>query len=131
MYARKHPQVRRASRFVGLAMILGTIALAAPLHASRALAAPAGVWTAYVVNSGSNTVTPVDTTTNTSGTPIAVGNMPEGVAITPNGTTAYVTNFGDGTVTPINTSTNTPALRSRQALTPTASPSRPMEQLRT
>ena len=88
-------------------MTLGMLALAVPLHASPAQAAPAGSWTAYVVNSGSNTVTPFDTSTNTAGTPIAVGNMPEGVAITPNGATAYVTNYADGTVTPINTATNT------------------------
>jgi YVTN family beta-propeller protein len=107
MHARKHPRVRKASSFFGLAMILGMMILAAPSHTPRAAAAPAQAWTAYVVNSGSNTVTPIDTSTNTAGPPIAVGNTPEGIAITPDGTTAYVTNFGDGTVTPINTATNT------------------------
>ena len=42
--------------------------------------APNGA-TAYVTNSGSNTVTPIDTATNTPGTPIAVGTAPAGIAI--------------------------------------------------
>jgi YVTN family beta-propeller protein len=53
-------------------------------------------------------VTPIDTATNTAGTPIPVGSGPEGVAITPDGRTAYVTNFSSGSVTPIDTATNTP-----------------------
>lgn len=107
MELRKHLVVPKASRYAGLAMTLGVLGLAAPLYASPAVAAPAGSWTAYVVNTTNNTVTPFDTSTNTAGTPIAVGNMPEGIAITPNGSTAYVTNYADGTVTPINTATNT------------------------
>ncbi len=57
-------------------------------------AAPAGAVTAaptaYVTNYSSNTVTPIDTATNTPGTPIPVGTTPTAVAITPDGTTAYV-----------------------------------------
>jgi len=34
-------------------------------------------WTAFVANYGSNTVTPIDTATGTTGTPIAVGSEPE------------------------------------------------------
>ena len=48
--------------------------------------------TAYVTNFGDGTVTPIDTATNTAGTPIAAGAHPYGIAITPNGATAYVTN---------------------------------------
>ena len=107
MHAQKHPRVRKASNLFGLAMILGMMTLAIPSYTPRASAAPAQAWTVYVVNSGSNTVTPFDTSTNTAGPPIAVGNTPEGIAITPDGTTAYVTNYGDGTVTPIDTATNT------------------------
>jgi YVTN family beta-propeller protein len=39
--------------------------------------------TAYVVNSGSDSVTPIDTATNTAGAAIAVGSVPAGVAVTP------------------------------------------------
>ncbi|MDR3549865.1 MAG: right-handed parallel beta-helix repeat-containing protein, partial [Candidatus Babeliales bacterium] len=41
-------------------------------------------------------------------TPIAVGNSPVGIAITPDGATAYVTNLNDNTITPITIATNTP-----------------------
>jgi YVTN family beta-propeller protein len=60
-----------------------------------------------VPNSGANTVTPINTATNTSGTPIAVGSGPFALGITPDGKTAYVVNSGANTVTPINTATNT------------------------
>jgi DNA-binding beta-propeller fold protein YncE len=53
----------------------------------------------------SSTVANVDEDT---GTPIPVGNVPFGVAITPNGTTAYVTNGDDNTVTPITIATIDP-----------------------
>jgi YVTN family beta-propeller protein len=68
----------------------------------------AGHPTAYVTNADSNTVTPIDTTTNTPGQPILVGTNPLGIAITPTGFLAYVANSGSGTVTPILTATNTP-----------------------
>jgi YVTN family beta-propeller protein len=67
--------------------------------------------TAYVADSGGgagDTVTPIDLATGTRGSPITVGNYPEGIAITPDGKTAYVTNFNDGTVTPIDLATGTP-----------------------
>jgi YVTN family beta-propeller protein len=72
-----------------------------------------GLWlraapTAYAVTNGdAGTVTPIDTVTNTALPPIPVGNNPEAIAITPDGTTAYVVNQADGTVTPIDTATNT------------------------
>jgi len=53
-------------------------------------------------------VTPINLATNTPGTPIRVGDNPDWVEITPDGTTAYVVNDGSGTVPPINTATNTP-----------------------
>ena len=56
------------------------------------------------------TVTPINTATNTAGTPIHVRGNPSflggQIVITPDGKTAYVTNRSD--VTPINTATNTP-----------------------
>ena len=64
--------------------------------------------TAYVTNSGTTTVTPINTSTNVASAPITVGTGPEYVAVTPNGATAYVVNNSANTVTPINTATNTP-----------------------
>jgi YVTN family beta-propeller protein len=61
--------------------------------------------TAFVVNSASATVTPVDLTTRRAGPPIPVGARPQAIAVTPDGRTAYVANSGSGTVTPINTAT--------------------------
>ena len=68
--------------------------------------------TAYVLSStvlggGSGTVTPIRTATNTALKPIAVGQDPRALAITPDGTTIYVTNYQSGTVTPIRTATST------------------------
>ena len=63
--------------------------------------------TAYVVNSQSNTVTPIQTATDTAGPAIKVGVSPYAIAITPDGKTAYVGNQDSGTVTPIRTATDT------------------------
>lgn len=110
MNARKHPRMRRASRFVGLAMILGiTVALTASIGTMPAQATPAPAWTAYVAGGGPpGTVALFKTATNAVGTPIATGGAPVGIAITPNGATAFVTNDSfANTVTPIDTATNT------------------------
>ncbi len=50
--------------------------------------------TAYVANNSDNSVTPIDTATNTAGTAITGGSMeePNGIAITPDGKTAYAVN---------------------------------------
>jgi DNA-binding beta-propeller fold protein YncE len=40
-------------------------------------------------------------------TPIRVGDGPEGVAVTPDGTRAYITNWSDDTVTVIDTGLRT------------------------
>ena len=66
-----------------------------------------GTGTAYVANAESDTVTPIATATNTSGTTIPVGNDPYAIALTPDGRTADVVN-GNGTVTPSTTATSTP-----------------------
>ncbi len=89
-----------------VAIVLATLPVEA-IGTGVAAAAAAPAWTAYVANLDSNTVTPIDTATNTAGTPIAVGNAPDAIAITPNGATAYVVNENDATVTPIDTTTNT------------------------
>jgi YVTN family beta-propeller protein len=89
------------------------VALSSPVIAAVMLSAPAAgaspaAWTAYTVNSGSNTVSAIDTATNTVvGSPIAVGALPVRVAITPDGTTAYVANESSNTVSVIATATNT------------------------
>jgi YVTN family beta-propeller protein len=76
--------------------------------ASRAASSgPGDAVTAYVTNSGSGTVTPIGTATNTAGPPITVGTGPGAIAITPDGKTVYVANQLSGTVTPIATATNT------------------------
>ena len=46
-------------------------------------------------------MTPIEVASNTAGDPIAVGDGPFGVVVTPDGATVYVTNSGDSTVTPI------------------------------
>ena len=88
--------------------------------------------TAYVANSGSGTVTPIATRTNTARRPIRVGSDPSAIAITPNGKTAYVLNYGSGMVTPIATRTNTAGRPIRVgsdpsaiAITPAAGTQRP------
>jgi YVTN family beta-propeller protein len=53
---------------------------------------------AYVTNRGSNSVSVIDTASNTVVATIPVGAFPEGVAITPDGTRAYVTDFVSNTV---------------------------------
>jgi len=71
-----------------------------PLHAQSV---------AYVVNSGSNNVSVIDTGSNGVTATIPVGNSPIGVVFSPDGTRAYVTNFADspnGTVSVIDTGAN-------------------------
>ena len=84
----------------------------APAAAGRAAVSPGAATaggarhpTAFVVNSASATVTPVDLTTRRAGPPIPVGARPQAIAVTPDGRTAYVANSGSGTVTPIDTAT--------------------------
>lgn len=88
-----------------LASFLATtlsLVLAAPAHAASA-------HTAYVANSNSNTITPIDTDTNVAGAPFpSGGSRPLSVAITPDGTTAYVANRISATAVPIDLSTEPP-----------------------
>lgn len=44
----------------------------------------------YVVDAGDNTVIPIDTATDTAGTPIPIGPNAAGIAISPNGDKLYV-----------------------------------------
>ena len=70
--------------------------------------APDGA-TAYVANSISSTVTPIDLATDVLGKPISLSGKPGGdaIAISSNGAAAYVANQPSSTVTPIDLSTNT------------------------
>ncbi len=54
-----------------------------------------------------DTVSVIDTATNTVTTAVSVGYDPVFVAVSPDGATAYVTNSDDGTVSVIDTATNT------------------------
>ena len=66
---------------------------------------------AYITNSSSNTVSVIDTATNTVTATVDVGFFPYGVAVSPDGSKVYVTNRGSGTesgtVSVIGTATNT------------------------
>lgn len=69
--------------------------------------APNGVF-AYAAALGSNTVTPIATSTNAASPPIGGFNGPAGVAIAPDGLAGYVANSGAGanSVSVFSTSTN-------------------------
>jgi YVTN family beta-propeller protein len=61
----------------------------------------------YVTNIGSNTVSVINTATNTVMGTVAVGNSPHGVSVSPDGSKVYAANFDSATVSVINTATNT------------------------
>src|ERR1700724_3604157 len=62
---------------------------------------------AYISNAGSNSVSVIDTETNTVvGSPLTVGSQPAGVAVTPDGKYAYVTNNGSNAISIIESVTN-------------------------
>lgn len=67
---------------------------------------PAGTFV-YVTNSGSNTVSVINTATNTVVKTVPVGTVPVGVAVHPVGTHTYVANSGSTTVSVLDTATNT------------------------
>jgi YVTN family beta-propeller protein len=75
-------------------------------------AAPSGIAfspdgkTAYVANRGANTVSVIDTATDTLGTPIPGLNSPTGIAVSPDGAKVLITNSGDHTVTLVAASGN-------------------------
>src|SRR6266404_3709026 len=56
---------------------------------------------AYITNSGSNSVSVIAAATNTVSATIAVGVLPLGVAVSPDGSTVYVANAGSNTVSVI------------------------------
>ena len=64
---------------------------------------------AYVANSGSRSVSVVDTTTNTEVDVVTVGSNPDGIAVDPTCNSVYVGLFGDSTLVEIDTATNAAA----------------------
>ena len=85
-----------------------TARVARPVPARRVIISPvagSADRTAFVVSSGSGTVTPVDLRTRRSGPAIRVGAHPTAIVATPDGRTLYVANSGAGTVTPIDAAT--------------------------
>ncbi|HEX3494293.1 MAG TPA: hypothetical protein VHT48_02795, partial [Methylocella sp.] len=91
----------------GMIAVWAVLAMGLGALASPAEAAPF----AYVANGNDNTVSVIDTATNTMVATVPVGSQPVGVAVTPDGNRAYVTNQGDqfnpSTVSVIETATNT------------------------
>jgi YVTN family beta-propeller protein len=79
-----------------------------PICATAVAVSPDGS-TVYVTNTFSlpNTVSVIDTATNTVSATIPVGRPSLGVAVTPDGSTVYVANVDAGTVSVIDTATNT------------------------
>ena len=62
---------------------------------------------AYITNQFSNTVSVIDTGSNSVIATVNVGQGPSGAAVTPDGLCAYITNFSTDTVSVIDTTTNT------------------------
>lgn len=86
---------------------------AAPFPVPKVPRVPTG--TAYVINSGGGTVTPIDLATSTAGKPIDIAGEPVALTAAPDGKTAYVVTgatsshgpSSNQTVTPIDLTTNT------------------------
>src|SRR5438445_272647 len=62
---------------------------------------------AYIANDLSNDVSVLDIATNSVVATVPVGQLAQGVAVTPDGSRVYVTNTADNTVSVIATATNT------------------------
>jgi len=88
------------NKVMKLLIILIFILSFAPIVAS---AAPF----AYITNYGSNTVSVIDTSSNTVTATVTVGTGHYGVAVNPAGTRVYVANVNSNTVSVIDTSSNT------------------------
>ncbi len=72
---------------------------------------PGGAWAggpqAYITNFSDNTVSVIDTASNTVTATVPVGAGPRGVAVNPAGTFAYVANRFSNNVSVIDTASNT------------------------
>jgi YVTN family beta-propeller protein len=85
-----------------ISSFIGAFALAGLLGSTQSLAQ-----NAYITNLGSNSVSVIDTATNTVTVTIPVGVGPYGVAVSQDGSKLYVTNESSDTVSVIDTATNT------------------------
>ncbi len=75
---------------------------------------------AYVANSASASVTPIDLVRRRAGPPIPVGRDPVAVAVAPDDSTAYVVDEGSNSVTPIDVATDRPGKAIRVGKAPAA-----------
>src|SRR5262249_34578006 len=89
---------KRCFTFRYVVCLLGMALLAIPAKAQNF---------AYVANFNSNSVSVIDTASNTVTATLGVGVSPSGVAITPDGTRAYVTNTFSNSVSVVDTASNT------------------------
>lgn len=90
-----------AKRFAA-SWVLSAFVLGCSVAGMYAVAAPF----AYIPNSGSNSVTVIDTATNTVFATVPVGIFPTAVAVNLGGARAYVANQNSGDVSVIDTATN-------------------------
>jgi YVTN family beta-propeller protein/parallel beta-helix repeat protein len=93
-----------SKRFFGAAMRVVTLALFLVVFGASAVLAQTR---AYVTNQNDNTVSVIDTATNTVVATVPVGSGPWGVAVTPNEAFAYVVNRSSNNVSVISAATNT------------------------
>src|SRR4029450_13010011 len=86
--------------------LAGALVGVVPSGASAVATRPRCRSTAFVTNAGGGTVSTIDTKARPKApTDIAVGSLPAGVAVTPNGKTAFVANYGSHTVSTIDVKT--------------------------
>jgi YVTN family beta-propeller protein len=106
----------RCTRIFGGAMLNQSVVRSIAVMTARLLLGllvlfPGGAWAggprAYITNSSDNTVSVIDTVTNTVVATVPVGATPVGVAVNPAGTFVYVANSFSNTVSVIDTVTNT------------------------
>jgi YVTN family beta-propeller protein len=94
----KGTSVRLSLSVVCPLVMLGMALLAIPVQAQTR---------AYVTNTFSNSVSVIDTTSNTVVATVGVGANPAELAITPDGTRAYVANESSSSVSVIDTASST------------------------
>jgi YVTN family beta-propeller protein len=87
------PLKRFAAALLGLVLLTGTAAHGAPF--------------AYIPNYGANSVSVLDTATNSVTATVTVGRQPYGVAANSAGTRVYVSNADQDTISVLDTATNT------------------------
>jgi YVTN family beta-propeller protein len=124
---RRRTRIRRAAGGAAVVVAIAAVTPAVTGVLGRTAATPhpaprpAGPWvpptgTAYVINSGGGTVTPIDLATSTPEKPIIISGEPTTMTIAPDGKTAYVGSgaatggaepTSEQTMTPIDLATNT------------------------